>query len=379
VNRKSDKEPYSPRHADIWALGVILINLLVSRHPWETASRRDPSFSDYMTDDEFFLDMFPISKSANYLLCRMMRLEPSSRIGIGALKMAIEDMDTFFMTDEELHGPLGTSSNRRVAREFNVNLRPHNSPPPFPRKQIASIILPGEEVDITSILLSTSIYDSDPDEDYGYSSYLEDSFVQRLDYFKPSTPHEAHVARPWRHNQDIAILRYMLANTPIKLNIEDVMRADKLNLDVETSEEARNAQRSGLPITQPCNERVPSKESEFVIGSLSSGANSCGPVTPQTLAIDIDSIGGIGVSQRHFPALRNPYSSYEDRDMMEVDLGVEEVDTEEGSFDVGRILDTPATEDNPLYVVQPPQADSRPHVVKRKWFVKDFRKLRQLA
>ncbi|KAM0746118.1 kinase-like protein, partial [Meredithblackwellia eburnea MCA 4105] len=50
---------YDPRQADVWSLGLVLLNLLYHRNPWADPSHSDPDFSAYVIDPVgFFLDRF---------------------------------------------------------------------------------------------------------------------------------------------------------------------------------------------------------------------------------------------------------------------------------------------------------------------------------
>lgn len=46
---------YDPRQADIWSLGLVLLNLLYHRNPWADPSLDDPDFSEYVRDPHAFL------------------------------------------------------------------------------------------------------------------------------------------------------------------------------------------------------------------------------------------------------------------------------------------------------------------------------------
>ncbi|KAM0792021.1 hypothetical protein ACM66B_006250 [Microbotryomycetes sp. NB124-2] len=46
---------YDPRQADVWSLGLVLLNLLYHRNPWADPSLDDPDFSAYVRDQRGFL------------------------------------------------------------------------------------------------------------------------------------------------------------------------------------------------------------------------------------------------------------------------------------------------------------------------------------
>lgn len=50
---------YSPAHADIWAMGICLLNVLFARNPFVTPSEFDVLFTDYVRDRQSLFDIFP--------------------------------------------------------------------------------------------------------------------------------------------------------------------------------------------------------------------------------------------------------------------------------------------------------------------------------
>lgn len=115
--------PYSNRSNDIWALGVILINMITSRSPWNKATTDDDCFSDFMLHENYLREMLPISKGANEIFRKIFRLDPCERITIPALRKAIVKLDTFFMTDDELSR---AGESAQIAASYcGVHVRPN--------------------------------------------------------------------------------------------------------------------------------------------------------------------------------------------------------------------------------------------------------------
>lgn len=90
--------PYSTRRSDIWALGVILINILTGHNPWQIASvSRDEGFERYCRNGVAFLtSILPISGEAAQLISRALDPNPRTRISIPELRQAVLDIRTFF-------------------------------------------------------------------------------------------------------------------------------------------------------------------------------------------------------------------------------------------------------------------------------------------
>ncbi|TFY58035.1 hypothetical protein EVG20_g8304 [Dentipellis fragilis] len=93
---------YATAPSDVWALGIILINMITNRNPWRYAVTQDPCFSAFLEDVLYLREMLPISKEANKLFRRVFTLTPHCRITLSQLRVAVQEMDTFFMTDREL-------------------------------------------------------------------------------------------------------------------------------------------------------------------------------------------------------------------------------------------------------------------------------------
>ena len=62
----------------------------------------DDCFSDFLLEENYLREMLPISKSANTLFRKIFAYDPMQRITIPALRKEIVELDTFFMSDEEI-------------------------------------------------------------------------------------------------------------------------------------------------------------------------------------------------------------------------------------------------------------------------------------
>ncbi|KAI8871275.1 kinase-like protein, partial [Ramicandelaber brevisporus] len=71
---------YCTPPSDIWALGVILLNLCFGRNPWKMANKRDQTFAAFMRNPRILRDMFPtMSDETHRLLTMMFALDPAER------------------------------------------------------------------------------------------------------------------------------------------------------------------------------------------------------------------------------------------------------------------------------------------------------------
>ena len=94
--------PYNTRRSDMWALGVILLNLVTGRLPWRQATLDDPDFKEYSENPEFLRSVFPISTAMNDLVRRVLTMDPDDYISLDEFRTGIHEIDTFWMTQEEI-------------------------------------------------------------------------------------------------------------------------------------------------------------------------------------------------------------------------------------------------------------------------------------
>src|ERR1700731_3127079 len=86
-------QTHTPQHADIWALGVILITMITARHPWRRASPGDDLFSNYLSQPDKLGPSLNISKAASKILHRIFQLKPPLRISLPELRQEILKVD----------------------------------------------------------------------------------------------------------------------------------------------------------------------------------------------------------------------------------------------------------------------------------------------
>ncbi|KAK0497274.1 kinase-like domain-containing protein [Armillaria luteobubalina] len=90
-------ERYSSRHNDIWALGIIFVNLVTAHNPWKRAKSSDCQFRAYCNDpDEYFMNQFDISSGSQDILNSMLVIEPLGRSSLGAIHNLVANVNTFF-------------------------------------------------------------------------------------------------------------------------------------------------------------------------------------------------------------------------------------------------------------------------------------------
>jgi serine/threonine protein kinase len=147
---------YSPAQADIWAIGICLLNILFSRNPFTTPTEADPLFLDFSRDKQSLFDVFPdMSQDTYEVIAQCMSLDPRKRSLIGARAALLrvvsfttseEDMDDF-CCDEK---PVIATANREPLRTPSIQ-SPHidqgafpwtkalHATPPQPIRQLSAI------------------------------------------------------------------------------------------------------------------------------------------------------------------------------------------------------------------------------------------------
>lgn len=78
-----DPAGFNSKLADIWALGVILLNLTCGRNPWKKANPYvDNSFRTFLHDRLFLMKIMPVSAPLNSFLLNLFHLAPSKRYSL---------------------------------------------------------------------------------------------------------------------------------------------------------------------------------------------------------------------------------------------------------------------------------------------------------
>lgn len=91
---------YSPAKADIWAMGICLLNVLFARNPFVTPTESDVLFADYARDRQSLFDVFPnMSQDTYEILAHALALDPQKRSLSGVRDAVIRAIS--FTTDDE--------------------------------------------------------------------------------------------------------------------------------------------------------------------------------------------------------------------------------------------------------------------------------------
>ncbi|OAA57884.1 serine/threonine-protein kinase [Niveomyces insectorum RCEF 264] len=108
---------YSPAQADIWAIGICLLNILFSRNPFTTPTEEDPLFLDFSRDKQSLFDVFPsMSQDTFEVIVECLNLDPRKR-SLSGVRDALRRVVTFTTLDEALDD--FCSVDRRVVASAN--------------------------------------------------------------------------------------------------------------------------------------------------------------------------------------------------------------------------------------------------------------------
>lgn len=108
---------YSTRYNDIWALGVILTNMLSGRNPWRYASSEDECFAAYLDDNDFLKQTLPISDGVNDILKNIFILNPLRRISLARLRRKVRALDALFTHENNNLSVVGADTHGRPSQK----------------------------------------------------------------------------------------------------------------------------------------------------------------------------------------------------------------------------------------------------------------------
>lgn len=109
---------YSTRDGDVWALGVILVNLTTGRNPWKKAISEDSCYSSFLQNDDFLRTVLPISVGLNKILKGVFNFNPTFRTSLPQLRQAVVELDTLYMSRTELEA--SSEHVKEAARSYGI-------------------------------------------------------------------------------------------------------------------------------------------------------------------------------------------------------------------------------------------------------------------
>ncbi|TGZ77813.1 kinase-like protein [Ascodesmis nigricans] len=177
---------YEPRKADLWAIGICLLNILFARNPFTVPNETDPLFADYILDRESLFDIFPtMSYDTFEVLVHCLALDPHKR-SLDDIRTAIERVVSWttddesldeFCTEEREVGPV--APNREPLRTPSLQI-PANNGSAFPWAQA---------LQMTPVHRQLS---NIPDEEEPTVRYSEDMFKDRPHAYRQEMGYFTH-------------------------------------------------------------------------------------------------------------------------------------------------------------------------------------------
>ncbi|KAI9727776.1 MAG: hypothetical protein M1834_008015 [Cirrosporium novae-zelandiae] len=157
---------YSPVKADIWSVGVCLLNVLFSRNPFVTPTESDVLFADFKRDNQSLFDVFPtMSQDTFEILTHCMAMDPMKR-SLRAVRQAVMRVVSFTTDDEALddfctedRAVIAASANREPLRTPSIQ-SPEMTQGGFPWAQVLHST-PPQPIRQLSAIPDTEIYNED--------------------------------------------------------------------------------------------------------------------------------------------------------------------------------------------------------------------------
>ncbi|KAJ2083128.1 Serine/threonine protein kinase [Coemansia sp. RSA 988] len=112
---------------DVWALGVILINLTTGRNPWNRAHTTDPLFYRFLYDKSFLCQAIRATPSFKHIIHRVFDLNPTTRCSLEELRLLVKGCPRFVEPSSSMQMSLGSrlahSSGKSTLNEASVTGR----------------------------------------------------------------------------------------------------------------------------------------------------------------------------------------------------------------------------------------------------------------
>ena len=165
---------YSTAKADIWAIGICLLNVLFQRNPFAVPASSDPLYADFALDRQSLFDVFPnMSQDTFEVLRHCLAIDPEKR-DLDAAKAALDRAIAFTTDDEALdefcteeREPFAVGANREPLRTPSISTPSLDKGGSFPWAK-ALALSPPQQFRQLSVIPDTEIYSDDlfPASDY---------------------------------------------------------------------------------------------------------------------------------------------------------------------------------------------------------------------
>lgn len=176
---------YDPALADIWSVGICLLNILFSRNPFAQPTATDPLYRDFVTDRQTLFDVFPtMSYDTFEVLVHCLAIDPANR-SFAAAKEALKRVVTFTTDDESLDefctedsGVAMATANRQPLRTPSISTQNLDNNGAFPWAKALAMSPPQRIRQLSAIPdaeCSESLFPGSEDESRTWASSKPDS------------------------------------------------------------------------------------------------------------------------------------------------------------------------------------------------------------
>lgn len=158
---------YSTEKADIWAIGIVLLNILFQRNPFAVPAESDPLYADFALDRQSLFDVFPnMSQDTFEIIRQCMAIDPEKR-DLHAVKDALARVISFTTDDESLddfctedRDVVAVGANREPLRTPSISTPQLDNGGSFPWAK-ALAMSPPQQFRQLSAIPDTEIYDDE--------------------------------------------------------------------------------------------------------------------------------------------------------------------------------------------------------------------------
>lgn len=229
---------YSPAQADIWAIGICLLNILFSRNPFTAPTEADPLFLDFSRDKQSLFDVFPSMSQDTYeVIVECMSMDPRKRSLVGA-RRALNRVVSFTTLEEDDDEFCSAQRDTMVT----ANREPLRTP---------SIQSP--QVDNGAFPWAKALHTSSLAQPIRQLSVIPDNESYTEDLFSKSA-----ATTDWFSAQTPSTVSIMDASLPASMQSLRINRPNKLKPAAEVSPMA-----GSLPISMSRPRNIPSMASVF--------------------------------------------------------------------------------------------------------------------
>ncbi|TPX77718.1 hypothetical protein CcCBS67573_g00970 [Chytriomyces confervae] len=311
---------YSPASSDVWALGILLINLLFSKNPWFEATMADPIFSIYVTDrPDILRHHFKISAEFDSILSRVFHVDPSKRIPLPEFKRLVNALPTFLEDEENVApAPMAAETQQVESLQSEVPSRSQQKPQerqfssqntgqqkfPSQNNPFGSSKMQGPLVVFGSIPDPKYTQFKDPKNPFNSGSRGSPMNITSSDYYNPFTSGNPFASQPENLQFDQLIQPptnpFFSIPTESSISIAPITPQQSLAQQTAPIPAAAAAPFASSPFTTPPSAAPNSSQTTVTGGATliwTAPARVAAPELPNTLTLGREGIGRLGISR----------------------------------------------------------------------------------